>query len=132
MTRQSSIGEQELELLRFISEHGPLSAAEVAEQYGDAQGLARTTIHTMLERLRHKGYLSREKQGGVFRYAAVISRGELQDNLIGQFLQRTLGGSVTPLAVYLANASDLSEEEIQALKAAVARIDARRKGEGRE
>src|SRR5258707_353303 len=54
--RKASLGEQELELLRYVTEHAPVTVAEVMEGYGKQTGLARSTIKTMMERLHKKGY----------------------------------------------------------------------------
>ena len=60
------LGEQQLDLLRFVTENAPITVGEMAKVYGSPRGLARTTILTVMERLRTKGYLSRKKVEGVF------------------------------------------------------------------
>lgn len=123
---KASLGEQELEMLRFISERGPITTGAVVDAYGVEHGLARTTIHTMLERLRKKGYLTREKVGGVYSYASSLPKSELLAGLVGNFLQRTLHGSLTPLVAYLADTPDLNDEEIGELRALVEALEARK------
>jgi predicted transcriptional regulator len=85
-------------------------------------------MHTVLERLRKKGYLTRERQAGVYRYLPCQPKGDLLASQVEQFVQRTLEGSLKPFAAYLARAQDMSDEEIQALKAVVATLDARQRG----
>ena len=75
MTR--SIGDQELALLRWVAESGPATVGEVAERFGAPRDLARSTVLTMMERLRAKGYLVRRRKEGVYHYAAKDSPGEL-------------------------------------------------------
>jgi predicted transcriptional regulator len=48
----STIGEQEFALVRHIAEAGSASVGEVADSFGVARGLARSTVLTMMERLR--------------------------------------------------------------------------------
>ena len=55
----SSIGDQELSLVRHIADRGGATVGEVVASYGDARGLARSTVLTMMERLRRKGFLTR-------------------------------------------------------------------------
>ena len=43
------LGDQELETLRYISEHAPISVGEVAAGFGEPRGLARTTVLTVME-----------------------------------------------------------------------------------
>ena len=59
--RGKTIGDQELALLQYIDEHAPATVGEVASGYGEARGLARSTVLTMMERLRAKGYLQRQQ-----------------------------------------------------------------------
>src|SRR5258708_29050936 len=92
-----SLGEQELDVLRFIADHSPLTAREVAEGYGQERGLAKTTVLTVIERLRKKKYLTRKRREGIFFYAPRVPKNELLQQLVQQFVQKTLAGSVTPV-----------------------------------
>ncbi len=68
-----TVGDQELTLLRDIAETGPSTVGEVAERFGEPRGLARSTVLTMMERLRQKGHLEREQVEGVYRYSTLVS-----------------------------------------------------------
>lgn len=121
----STIGEQELALLRHVVEAGPASAGEVAETFGRERGLSRSTCLTMMERLRAKKRLQRRKVAGVFRYISPASRGELLGGVVRRFVEKSLDGSVSPFVNYLVERSDLSEEEIGELEGLVRRLRAR-------
>jgi len=125
------LGNQELLLLNYLAEHGPLSVGEAAESFGKAHGLARTTVLTMMERLRKKGRLTREKVEGIYRYRPALPRDELQRGLVDEFFRKALGGSLAPVVSYLAQDARLTEEEIGQLREAVDRLEARnpRRGE---
>ncbi|MCP3099838.1 BlaI/MecI/CopY family transcriptional regulator [Myxococcus sp. K15C18031901] len=123
------VGEQELSVLRYVAEHGPATVGEVAERFGEPQGLARSTILTVMERLRQKGYLTRRKVDGVFQYASPVPAGELLRDVVGDFVQRTLSGSVSPFAAYLSEADDVSDEELQQLQDVVARLRSQKRKE---
>lgn len=110
------LGELQLEVLRFLTEQGPLTVGEVAARFGEPRGLARTTVLTVMERLREKGYLTRRKQDGVYRYAPYAGKPQLLQDLIRQFVERTLEGSVSPFIAYLAAERDLTDAEIAALR----------------
>jgi predicted transcriptional regulator len=113
---KAPLGELQLEVLRFVSDHGPLSVGEVVAQFGEPRGLARTTILTVMERLREKGYLTRSKHEGVFRYAARVEKAEMLRGLVREFVEKALAGSVSPFFAYLAQEKNLSAEEIAALE----------------
>jgi predicted transcriptional regulator len=121
-----AVGEQELAVLRYVAEHGPATVGEVAERFGEAQGLARSTILTVMERLRKKGHLTRRKVEGVFQYSSQLPASELLRGVVGDFVERTLAGSLSPFVTYLAEAEDVSEEELQQLQDVVARLQSRK------
>lgn len=114
--QKAPLGELQLEIMRFLSARGPLTVGEVAAQFGEPRGLARTTILTVMERLREKGYLTRTKEAGVFRYAPYTGEVGLLRDLVHEFVEKSLEGSVSPFFAYLAEEKALSEEEISALR----------------
>ena len=123
-----AVGDQELAVLRYVAEHGPATVGEVAERYGERQGLARSTILTVMERLRAKGHLTRRKVEGVFQYASRVPKAELLRGVVGDFVQRALAGSLSPFAAYLAQADAVSDEELAQLQDVVSQLQQRRKG----
>lgn len=125
MSRQP-LGEQETALLRFIAEHGAISVGEAAELYGGRQGLARTTVLTEMERLRKKGYLTRVKEQGAYRYTSRLSTADLHSHLVGDFAQRMFGGSIQPLVAYLVENPQVSDGELDELRALVEGLDNKR------
>ena len=59
------IGDQEMALLRFVSDAGRTTVAQAVEGFGGPRGLARSTVLTMMERLRQKGHLGRRRVDGI-------------------------------------------------------------------
>lgn len=125
---RKTIGDQELALLQWLDERGGATVGEAAEEYGTARGLARSTVLTMMERLRKKGHLSRRKVAGVYRYTAPVSSAAVLRDVVGGFVEQTLGGSVSPFVAFLAESEELTEEELEELEAVVARLQAKKKG----
>jgi predicted transcriptional regulator len=127
MPKPRPIGDQELEALRFAAEHAPISVGEMARAYGAPRGLARTTVLTVMERLRSKGYLLRHQVDGVFKYAPKHAQGEVMSGLVAEFVERSLGGSLSPFVAYLADTGKLGPKEIEELKRMVERLEAQEK-----
>jgi predicted transcriptional regulator len=123
--RRASLGQAELEILRYVLDRHPVTVRDVAEHAAETTGHARTTVLTVMERLRKKGYLGRRKVGGVFQYRPKLRKGELLEHLIGDFVDRVLGGSVSPFVAYLAQSSDLADEELAHLKQLVRELEER-------
>jgi predicted transcriptional regulator len=128
--RVKSIGDQELALLRFVSEHGQTTVAQAAAGFGQPRGLARSTVLTMMERLRKKGHLGRRPAGGVYRYASRTAPITALRQAVQTFVDRTLGGSVTPFVAYLAERERLSDEEVTELEALLAKMQRERRKKG--
>lgn len=123
-----SIGDQELALLRHVAGRAAPTVGEVAETYGAERGLARSTVLTMMERLRQKGYLSRQHgPDGVFRYAPRTPATEVMRTAVRDFVRDTLDGEVSPVVAYLVEDAEVTDEELAELEALVGRLQARRK-----
>lgn len=126
---RGSIGDQELALLHWLARCGGATVGEAAEGFGAARGLARSTVLTMMERLRGKGRLTRRKVEGVYRYSSPASPTEVLHGVVASFVEQTLGGSVSPFVAYLTKGGEVSQDELEELEALVARLQSQREKE---
>ena len=113
---KSPIGKAELELLTFIHDHHPATVRDAADHLAQTRGIVRTTVLNMMSRLVAKGYLTRKRIDGVYRYSPRIPRTSLLQNLVRDFIHTALGGSVSPFVAYLSTDANLSDEELAELK----------------
>jgi predicted transcriptional regulator len=121
---QPSLGAQELELIRFVSDsQTPLSAKKIAKLFGESHGLARTTILTMLERLRKKGFLVRMEMEGNYHYQSLVPKGEFLQGIVRNFVEKTLEGSLSPFVAYLTQEAKINDTELRELKQLIANLD---------
>lgn len=130
-----SLGDQELVLLRWVAEHGPATVGEAVERFGEPNGLSRSTVVTVLERLRKKGYLARERDdnaNGVFRYAAGQEQTEVLGGLVQRFVENTLAGSLAPFAAYFSRSGRLTPDETVELERLLAKLEPARSGNEEE
>ena len=121
-----SIGDMELDLLRFVTDHPSITVRQVMEDFGNPRGLARTTILTVMERLRKKGYLKRDNKSGIFEYSSCIPKRELLRNLTKSFTEKALGGSLDPLVAYLTQEANLTDKQLEELRQLVETLDNKR------
>jgi predicted transcriptional regulator len=108
---QPTVGGAELRLLNYVSEHEPITVREVSDSLGAELGYVRTTVLQMMERLRKKGLLEREKVSGLYRYRSAKSRASVMKSVIDRFVNNSLGGSVSPLILYLSESKGISDED---------------------
>ncbi len=121
-----SIGDQELALLRFVAERGTATVAQSVEGFGAARGLARSTVLTMMERLRAKGHLERHRRDGIYQYSSPASAGEVMRGAVQSFVEKTLEGSVSPFVSYLVDTAEVSDAELADLQRLVAKLQSQR------
>jgi predicted transcriptional regulator len=124
------VGDRELALLHFIGERQPATVAQAVEGFGQPRGLARSTVLTMMERLRRKGYLTRRLADGLYRYATRTAPSAAVRRAVQTFVDRTLGGTVSPFVAYLAEREELSDEEVAELEALLSRLHKGRRKKG--
>ena len=122
---RGTLGEQETQILREIVENGPGSVGELQARFGEPKGLARSTVLTMMERLRAKGFLVRKRQDGIFRYAP-REGGDVLTGVVGRFVENALGGSLSPFVAYLSGRERITEEELRDLERLVDRLKKRK------
>lgn len=125
MPQRKPLGKVELEILQAVEELQPVSVRTLAEHLADKTGQARTTILTTLERLRAKGCVTRRSIKGVNHYAPRVSVSELLPRLVGDFVQKMLGGSVSPVVAYLQDQKEVDPAELAQLKALVEELEAK-------
>jgi predicted transcriptional regulator len=119
------LGHLELDALQYIVDHHPITVREVAAHFALVSGHARTTLLTVMERLRAKGYLKRRKVAGVHRYTPTLQKAELLHGIIRDFVDDVLGGSVSPFLAYLNRSARLTDEEAGKLAQLLKRIESR-------
>lgn len=120
------LGRVELEILRYITDHAPISVREVGEHLAQTKGHTRTTALNMMERLRGKGYLTREKREGIYVYSPSMTPAQLMRGLVRDFVEGTLGGSVEPFVAYLAEEAHITETQLDELRQLVDGLDHQR------
>jgi predicted transcriptional regulator len=123
-----SIGELELEVWRYVADHSGITVADVAREFAGRRGSARTTVLTVMERLRHKRHLGRRRVDGSYQYFSLKPKAQFLQTLVGRFLDRTLGGSLDPFVAYLVENAELSDRQLRELRKLVEEAEKKRKG----
>ena len=122
--QSTSVGELEASVLAALWDGGELATPEVFNPVGRPRGLAYTTILTVLQRLYHKGLVSRRSAGKAHVYAPAMSReqfsGRRGESLAGALVKLGEAG----LAAFLAEADRLDPAFLAQLRSQLKDEDA--------
>jgi len=99
-------GELEYAVLFSVCELGVACARDVYLQVGEADGLAYTTIATVLDRLHAKGLVTRKRKGTAFVYRPRIARGLIEVARARVSLSKLLGPAPRPAVATLVEAME--------------------------
>src|SRR5512140_2923468 len=91
----------ELECLKTLWTLGEGNVKDVRQALEPARGLAYTTVMTVLDRLAHKGVVSRRKVGRSFVYTPAVTRDALRRPAVRELLENFFDGSEQSLIAYL-------------------------------
>ncbi|HAQ34613.1 MAG: MarR family transcriptional regulator [Maricaulis sp.] len=118
MARQKSkiLMEAEQRIMRVLWEKGEASVREVTEALKDSHGAAYTTVLTQLRILTEKGYVIPRQEGRAFIYRPLVSRSEARSQALKQLLGQFFEGSPEALAQHLMKDTDLSIDELAAIR----------------
>ncbi len=65
----------------------PVTVHEVVSDLGEQKAVAYTTVITVLERLRGKGWVSRSREGRSYRYDTTATKHQYSAHLMSQVLR---------------------------------------------
>lgn len=93
------VSDAELEVLKALWEDGPGTVRDLdARLKARGRTWAYTTVLTLLTRLRDKGHVAGEKDGGrSIRFRAAVSRDELLRSRLAELADRICDGVASPL-----------------------------------
>jgi BlaI family transcriptional regulator, penicillinase repressor len=123
------ISEAEHAVMEALWERAPLTAAEVADEVGEARGWSLATVKTLLSRLVAKQALATEPDGKRFLYTPRIERADYVGGESRRLVERLFGGRAASLFAHLADDEALSDADIAEIEVLLDEL--KRKGEGR-
>ena len=103
----------ELQIMQVIWKQGASTVTAVQE--GLPQGLAYTTVQTMLNILHRKGKLKRELHGRAFTYSATVTEAKASSHAVRDLVDRMFGGSSEDLVMSLIKSRQIDPQKIAEL-----------------
>ena len=118
------LSELEWEILKPLWDNGPMAARDIYERVSEEHDWAYKTVKTMLARLVKKGALVYDQIGNSYLYRPAFDREEMTGAATRSFVRRVFDGALNPFVAHFAEHA--SPEELQAIRAELARIEEER------
>ncbi len=116
--RQPSLANAELAVMNLLWQKGRLTARQIRERlYPDAAKAQHGTVQRLLQRLKDKGYVERDRSLPVHLFSAALSRQTYACSQLESLAARLTGGSLAPLITHLVEEKRISQEEIDQIRA---------------
>jgi len=110
------ISDAEHAVMEVLWKRAPMTAAEVADQVVQHKDWSLQTVKTLLSRLAAKAVVGTERDGRRFLYSPLVERDDYLTGVSRNFVDRLFGGKVTPLVAHLAEADELSADDIREIE----------------
>ena len=115
-----TLTEAELRLMKLLWTRGESAVADLVRALPDETPLAYTTILTTIRILEQKGDVEHRQEGRAFLYRTCVAEHEASRHEVRHVLKRFFGNSREQLMLSLLGDEELTAEELQRLKAAIA------------
>ena len=96
------------------------TVAEVAEALKDKANLAYTTVLTMMQVVKKKGYVTHVKAGRAFMYEPLVAREEASRDAINHVVKRFFNNSAELLVLNILQNEKITSRELKRLKKLIA------------
>lgn len=110
------ISDAEHAVMEVLWKRAPLTATEVADQVVEQKDWSLQTVKTLLSRLAAKAVVGTERDGRRFLYSPLVERDDYLTGVSRNFVDRLFGGKVMPLVAHLAEADELSADDIREIE----------------
>jgi BlaI family transcriptional regulator, penicillinase repressor len=117
------ISDAEAVVMDALWREHPLSAERVVAAVAAQRQWAEPTVKTLLNRLLKKGAITAELDGRRYLYAPAIERERWLARQARSMLESLFGGRVAPLVAHLGERGELSADDLQDIKALIARME---------
>lgn len=108
------LADREAEIMEVLWDHGPSTVTEVKDRVPD--GLAYTTVLTILRNLEGKGYVTHDADGKAHRYCACVERDAARRSALQAMAHKFFKGSTSMLLTHLVADEKLAPEDVKRLR----------------
>jgi predicted transcriptional regulator len=125
--RSITLTEAELRLMRLLWRCGECSVQDLVSAMPEESRLAYNSVLTTIRILESKGYVDHRQDGRAFIYTARVLEQDAQQHEVRHVISRFFGDSRERLMLTLLGEGDVSTDELERLKRAIAEAEAAQK-----
>jgi BlaI family penicillinase repressor len=92
------------------------TVAEIWREISKSRGVGRTTVLNLVDRLEKRGWLTRRRAQGVYRYRAALDREKTTHALASEFVDDFFGGKASDLVMSLLGNKSIKKSEVERLR----------------
>jgi predicted transcriptional regulator len=122
--RSNTLTEAELRIMRILWARGESLVSDLVAAMPDNAPLAYTSVLTTVRILEQKGYVEHRQEGRAFLYRPCVAEHEASRSEVNHMLHRFFGNSRERLLLTLLGDGDITHDELQRLKNAIAEAEA--------
>ena len=119
-----TLTEAELRLMHLLWRMGECSVQDLVSAMPSDARLAYNSVLTTIRILESKGYVEHRQEGRAFLYTALIAEQDAQQTELRHVVSRFFGNSREKLMLAVLGNGDVSAEELERLKQAIAEAEA--------
>lgn len=112
--------DSELKVMNVLWQHGDMTAKRISDILAEEIGWNMNTTYTVIKKCIAKGAISRSEPN--FMCRAEVSRQEIQQSELSEFVDRIFDGAADKLFAALLDSRKMSDEEIRSLKDMVEKL----------
>jgi predicted transcriptional regulator len=118
--RSITLTEAELRLMKILWRRGESGVGDLVAAMPEGTSLAYNSVLTTIRILEQKGYVEHRQDGRAFLYTPCVAEHEASQTEVRHMLQRFFGNSRERLLLSLLGDDEITAEELQRLKQAIA------------
>jgi predicted transcriptional regulator len=122
--RSNTLTEAELRIMRILWERGESLVSDLVSALPAHAPLAYTSVLTTVRILEQKGYVEHRLEGRAFLYSPCVAEHDASRSEVRHVLHRFFDNSRERLMLSLLGEGDITAEELQRLKEAIAQAEA--------
>ncbi len=118
-----TLTEAELRLMKILWLRGESAVGDLVAAMPDGAALAYNSVLTTIRILEQKGYVQHRQEGRAYVYSPCVAEHEASRSEVRHMMQRFFGNSRERLLLSLLGDDEISPEELNRLKEAIAKAE---------